>query len=334
MAAPRCYACQEPIIGILRSCSFCARFYHPNCDPDQTSLDTGFVCSFGCMQAYNIGKNRGKHRHKHRCECGKVYSKACNLRRHQQTAHSGARFGPCPCCKPPRCFVAKQKLQQHLQRQKVLTQESLQLLEGNSTDATHDAAPCPTLCLSLCPHVPRSNQPITQTKPSFGSAVAACKLQTQTKPSLGSAVAACKLQTQTKSSFGSTVAACTHKLASAEGLPMESLPQPCLLHRATSYNPSGKLTTLTAHAAADPTVCALHCATAYFSVGIAGHECCACYSCPPPMMGSAPPRSRRNTILSQGTETQHNDASSGLPAAQFYQPYPTSKYVVIKPAQS
>ena len=140
MAAPDCHACGDPILGRPQTCSFCARHYHPTCDPDDTHYDVGFVCSFGCRQAYDVGSTRAhRRRRQHRCmECGKDYSKACNLRRHQKTTHGGVRYGPCPCCTPPRHFVTKQKLRQHLQKQKELAQQTLQELA--ETDASEDDA--------------------------------------------------------------------------------------------------------------------------------------------------------------------------------------------------
>ena len=67
-------------------------------------------------------------------ECGKDYSKACNLQRHQRTTHGGVRYGLCPCCVAPHHFATKQKLRQHLQKKELAQQTIRELTEADACE--------------------------------------------------------------------------------------------------------------------------------------------------------------------------------------------------------
>ena len=56
MAAAVCYACEEPILCGPVNCVFCPKLFHAGCVRAHLKSDVGFVCNFGCRQAYSFGR--------------------------------------------------------------------------------------------------------------------------------------------------------------------------------------------------------------------------------------------------------------------------------------
>ena len=119
-AAKKCYGCNEDIDGSCRQCFFCHKAFHSSCIPSIAAVPDhygfGLICTFGCIQAFEAGKQL-RERESYACQypgCNKQYSKKCNLQQHIKTSHNKTRYGPCPCCNPPRLFTSQQRLKLHI----------------------------------------------------------------------------------------------------------------------------------------------------------------------------------------------------------------------------
>jgi hypothetical protein len=137
--AQNCFACNENLGGnaeMVHRCTFCHKAFHRTCSLSTAAapshLTVGFLCSFGCLQAFEAGRAcRRSEEVQPGCkcpECGNTYSKPGNMQTHFRTKHQGQIHGPCVCCTPGVSFTSNQRLKLHMKaRKKVMLAELLEM---------------------------------------------------------------------------------------------------------------------------------------------------------------------------------------------------------------
>jgi hypothetical protein len=148
--ARNCFACNEELgsdEATKHSCTFCRRALHKQCSLSTAAasshLSAGFVCTFGCLQAFEAGrayKRAEVGQPGCECsECGKTFSRPSNMKAHFQSKHQHIRHGPCVCCLPSVSFASHQRLQTHMESRRKAVMKALQQLhaEENPTTPQH-----------------------------------------------------------------------------------------------------------------------------------------------------------------------------------------------------
>jgi hypothetical protein len=137
--AQNCFACNEGLDGeaeLVHRCTFCHKAFHKLCALSTAAapsyLTVGFLCSFGCLQAFEAGREHRKLEVEQpgcRCpECGQIFSKPGNMKTHLKTKHQKMRHGPCVCCFIPVSFTSKQRLQTHMESRREAVLKALRQL--------------------------------------------------------------------------------------------------------------------------------------------------------------------------------------------------------------
>ena len=134
----KCFACDEEtnVEEAANTCSFCHKTFHGQCSLSTAAasahLSIGFICTFGCLQAFEAGRHY-RQRTEHKCrQCDKTYSTASNLEAHVKSEHEQVTHGPCPCCTPFRYFTTKQSLLRHVMTKRKAVAEAIRQLNDNS----------------------------------------------------------------------------------------------------------------------------------------------------------------------------------------------------------
>ena len=127
---------------MVHRCTFCHKAFHKLCSLSTAAasshLSVGFLCSFGCLQAFETGRAYRKAEVEQpgcKClQCDKTFSKPGNLKAHVKSEHEKVKHGPCPCCMPRKEFTSRHRLVSHIETRRLAVAEALRQLEEEGTN--------------------------------------------------------------------------------------------------------------------------------------------------------------------------------------------------------
>ena len=145
-SSQRCYGCNMDLVCLSGTsgasaqaamadfqCVFCRKRFHGRCALSTAAasshLQMGFICTFGCLQAFEAGRQQRKVTETACLECGKTFARPGNMLEHVQRVHRKERHGPCVCCTPAETFATRQALIRHTRRRQKKVAGALLLLE-------------------------------------------------------------------------------------------------------------------------------------------------------------------------------------------------------------